>query len=171
MCAFIAISGYQQTASRLTWSFARDNALLGSKFIKRIHPTLQVPVWALAANSVVVAIIGFVYLASSAAFGAIIGTGLILQQLSLAIPAGLLMSAGRKLPASREFKLRGPFGWMANGMTVLFAIVALVFYSLPATLPVTGSNMSTNQPIHTASYFAHLREWKLIMNIQTTPVQ
>ena len=143
VAAFAAISAAQQTASRLTWSFARDNALLGSGVFKRIHPTLSVPLWSLVVNGLVVGLIGCIYLGSSAAFGAVIGTGLILQQVSIAIPAVLLMCTGRALPAARPFKLWSPLGWSANCMTVLFAVIVLVFYSFPVSLPVTGSNMST----------------------------
>jgi choline transport protein len=145
VAAFAALSAVQQTASRLTWSFARDNALIGSRFVRRVHPELGIPVWALLVNNAVVFIIGCIYLGSSTAFNAFIGTGLILQQLSYAIPAALLLYRRRAdavLPRTRPFRLFGPFGWIANILTVVFAITVLVFYNFPVILPVTGSNMS-----------------------------
>lgn len=63
--AFFALNGCVQTSSRLTWSFARDDALVFSRFITRIHPKLGVPVWALIFNQFVVFIIGCVYLGST----------------------------------------------------------------------------------------------------------
>lgn len=143
--ATVALIAVQQTASRLTWSFARDNALIGSKFIGHIHSSLNVPVWALLANNAVVFIIGCIFLGSSTAFNAFIGTGLVLQQVTYAIPAALLMYRGRSsnfLPVNRPFKLYGPIGWIVNFFTVAFAIVVLIFYNFPVVLPVTGSNMS-----------------------------
>ncbi|PTB42508.1 hypothetical protein M441DRAFT_68032 [Trichoderma asperellum CBS 433.97] len=145
VAAFVALSAIQQTASRLTWSFARDNALIGSKFVCRIHPELGVPIWGLLVNNAVVFIIGCIYLGSSTAFNAFIGTGLILQQLSYAFPAALLLYRRRAvnvLPRKRLFKLYGPLGWIANILTVIFAITVLVFYNFPVILPVTGSNMN-----------------------------
>ncbi|RVX72561.1 hypothetical protein B0A52_03751 [Exophiala mesophila] len=143
--ATVALIAVQQTASRLTWSFARDNALLGSKFMGTIHPSLGVPVWALLANALVVFIIGCIFLGSSTAFNAFIGTSLILQQVTYAIPAALLMYRKRShsfLPIDRPFKLYSPIGWLVNIVTVVFAIIVVIFYNFPVILPVVGSNMN-----------------------------
>ncbi|KAF7718131.1 Amino acid transporter [Penicillium ucsense] len=141
---FFAVNGCQQTASRLTWSFARDDGILFSRYIKAVHPSLLVPVWALLFNAFVVFLMGCIYLASSTSFNALIGSGLVLQQLTFAIPATLLLYRKRSiefLPASRSFRL-GIFGWVANFVTVAFAILVLVFYDFPAVVPVTGGNMN-----------------------------
>lgn len=143
--ATVALIAVQQTASRLTWSFARDNALIGSNWLGQIHSSLSVPVWALIVNSAIVFIIGCIFLGSSTAFNAFIGTGLILQQVTYAIPAALLMyrrRSSRFLPVNRPFKLFGPVGWTVNFFTVVFAIIVLMFYDFPVVLPVSGSNMS-----------------------------
>lgn len=141
----IALIAVQQTASRLTWSFARDNAILGSTYIGQVHRRLDVPVEALALNATAVFIIGCIFLGSSTAFNAFIGTGLILQQTTIAIPAALLVYRRRSpgvLPVNRPFRLPSPVGWAANVCAVSFAIVVVVFYNFPVVLPVTGSNMS-----------------------------
>lgn len=109
-----------------------------------MHSSLHVPVWALLFNAFVVFLIGCIYLASSTAFNALIGTGLLLQQLTFAFPAALLLYRKRSeefLPSSRPFKL-GKFGWIANVVTLAFAVFVLVFYNFPSVLPVTGGNMS-----------------------------
>ncbi len=96
-------------------------------------------------KNLIVFFIGCIYLGSSTAFNAFIGTGLILQQLSYAFPAALLIYRRRMailLPNTRSFKLCGPFGWTANILTVLFAITILIFYNFPVILPATASNMS-----------------------------
>lgn len=145
IAATVALTAVQQTASRLTWSLGRDDAFFGSNFLGRMHTSLQVPVWALLFNNFVVFIIGFIYLGSSTAFNAFIGTGLILQQVTYAIPAGLLMYQRRRavyLPAHRPFRLPGAVGWAVNGATVVFAVVVVTFYNFPVVLPVSGSNMS-----------------------------
>ncbi|CAG7952332.1 unnamed protein product [Penicillium salamii] len=143
--AVFALIGGQQTASRLTWSLARDHALIGSQWLSKTHPKLDVPVWSLIFNFVVMFIIGCVYLGSSSAFNAFIGTGLILQHISYAFPAALLMYRKRSniwLPRSRSFRLPGPLGWIMNTITICFAVVVLIFYNFPTTLPVTGTSMS-----------------------------
>jgi choline transport protein len=85
-----------------------------------------------------------VYLGSTTAFNAMIATGLILQQISYAIPAVLIMYRRRStkfLPKTRSFRL-GNFGWLANILTVVMAIIATVFYNFPTIMPITPSNMS-----------------------------
>ncbi|CAG7921092.1 unnamed protein product [Penicillium olsonii] len=142
--AFFSLNGCQQTASRLTWAFARDNALVMSKYLRVIDPRFQVPIYALCANSAVIFIIGCIYLASSTAFNALIGTGLVLQQVSFCFPAALLLYRRRSatyLPSTRFFKL-GIFGWVSNIVTVAFGCVVLIFYNFPSKMPVSGGNMN-----------------------------
>ncbi|OQE20418.1 hypothetical protein PENSTE_c013G00904 [Penicillium steckii] len=161
LIAFFSLNGCQQTSSRLTWAFARDDALILSKFIGRIHPVLQVPVNALLANSLVVFIIGCIYLASSTAFNALIGTGLVLQQVSFCFPAALLIFRKRSstyLPSHRFFNI-GRFGWVSNIVTLLFGILTLIFFNFPAEMPVTGGNMNyTSVVIGTMALFS-LGNW------------
>lgn len=148
-----AISGAIQTASRLTWSFARDDAVVFAPFLSRIHPRWGVPVWSLIANSACVFVLGCVYLGSSTAFNALVSTGIILQQISFAFPAALMLYRRVKgtleevMPQSKVgFKLRFGVGPIANVLTVVMALLALVFYDLPVVLPVTVGNMSKAQP-------------------------
>ncbi|KPM37120.1 hypothetical protein AK830_g9451 [Neonectria ditissima] len=144
VCGCFAIIGCHQTASRLTYAFARDNAIVLSPKLATMSDRYGVPIYALLANGVVVAVIGFVYLGSTSAFNAMVATGLILLQVSFAFPAALLLWRKRSvrfLPKNRPFRL-GPFGWVANFLTIVFAVVALIFYSLPTVLPVTSSNMN-----------------------------
>lgn len=136
--------GVQQTASRLTWSFARDDALIWSDYIKRVDIALKLPVWAMLFNFVWTSMLGCIYLASSTAFNAILGPGLILEQLCFAIPALLLILQRRDprlLPNPGAFNL-GRAGWIPNVITVLWACLELVFYDLPIELPVTAGNMN-----------------------------
>lgn len=65
VAAFIASIGSVQASSRLTWSLARDDAIVLSSFIKRTNDKLGVPVWALLFSAFWLTIIGFVYLVSS----------------------------------------------------------------------------------------------------------
>ena len=143
--ACFALIGAQETASRLTWSLARDNALIGSRWLGKMHPKLEVPVWSIIFNAFIVFVIGCIYLGSSSAFNAFIGTGLILQHISYAFPAALIMYRKRSatwLPGSSSFRLPHPLGWTVNIITVCFAVLVLVFYDFPTVMPVTGSNMS-----------------------------
>lgn len=150
MTALLVLTGYaalnasQQTASRLTYSFARDRALVLSGAIGTIHPALGVPVWALIANAFVVFVMGCVYLGSNAAFNAIVATSVILMHLTFAIAAGLKMYRQRSaqlLPekSSRSSWNLGASGWLFDFITVAWGFVTLIFYCFPTNTPTTGS--------------------------------
>ena len=161
MLVFTSLS-IQQTASRLTWSFARDNGILGAEHLKTIHPRLKVPVWALLFDTFWVFLLGCIYLGSSTgtlfslfslllecvlrfqAFNAIVSPGVILEQITFAIPAILLLWRRREpmLFCGPMGPVLGNFGWIANFVTVAWAFVELVFYNMPAQLPATAENMS-----------------------------
>ncbi|CAA9957250.1 Amino acidpolyamine transporter I [Pyrenophora teres f. maculata] len=148
--ALFSLNGCHQTASRLTWSFGRDNAIFGSRWLNKISPKQEVPIAALVFNFCIMALIGCIYLASTSAFNAFIGTGLILQHITYAFPASLLIYRGRSkmwLPRSRSFRLPSVLGWFVNIVTVLFAVFVLIFYCLPVAIPVTGSNMNYSSAV------------------------
>lgn len=167
-----AITGAQQTASRLTWSFARDNALVGSSYLSRLHPRWDVPICALLANCGCVFLLGCINLGSTSAFNALVATGLILQQLSFAFPAALLLyhrAAGTLetiMPAAKiQFKLPFGVGPLVNALTVVLGLLSLIFYDIPYVLPATASNMSKSFE-HPCSY--HELSWLLILMIGLT---
>lgn len=145
LTGYFSLNACQQTASRLTWSFARDRGLVFSGPIGAIHPALGVPVWALIANTSVVFIMGCIYLGSTAAFNAIVATSLILMHMTFAIAAGLKMMRRR---ASRFLPEKSPgwswnlgiMGWVFDFITVAWGFITLIFYSFPTTTPTTGSS-------------------------------
>ncbi|USP81288.1 amino acid transporter [Curvularia clavata] len=144
VAGFMALAGCQQTASRLTWSFARDSGLIASSKICRIDGRWKAPIWALCANGFVIFLIGCIYLGSSTAFNAFIGTGLILQLITFAFPAVILLARGRParfLPSTRTYGLPSAFGWIANFFTIAFALLCFIFYNMPAVRPVNAQNM------------------------------
>ncbi|KAK4861972.1 hypothetical protein LT330_003110 [Penicillium expansum] len=139
----LVVNSVQQTASRLTWSLARDDALLCSRWFSKVM--LEVPAPALLLNAGGTFILGCIFLASTAAFNAILGSAIILQMLSFAIPIFFLVWYKRSPslpPEKRAFKLPGWAGWTANIITILWAIVELVFFNFPSAIPVSGSSMS-----------------------------
>lgn len=142
----VAIPAVQQTASRLTQSLARDAALPAA--LAREHRGAAV--WALLVNGAVVFALGLVYLASSTAFNAVVSVAVVLTQLSFALPAALLvrrralLGLAQALPPAPpgRFRMPGWAGLLANLLTLVMAVVAVVFYELPVELPVTPTNMS-----------------------------
>lgn len=167
MTAFITVAGYFalnatiQTASRLTWSFARDGGLIFSKRLGHIHKELGVPVWALLANAFVVFVMGCIYLGSTIAFNSIVGTCLILMHLNIAIPLVFLMMSGRNakyLPKKRHWNL-GMLGWLCNGISVAWAVIVLIFYCFPAATPTTGSTTNYAAAVLAVMFLVSVINW------------
>ncbi|RMJ22433.1 Amino acid permease, partial [Aspergillus sp. HF37] len=165
----VALTAVHQTASRLTWSFSRDEALIFSSRLSRIHPSLGVPVLALILNGILVLLVGIVYIISTTAFNAFISTTVIVAQISYAVPAFILLCRRRPahfLPPSRKFRLPAVLGYFANGVTVVWAVILLVFFCFPKQFPVTGGNMNYASPVLAimallgiANWFAYARKW------------
>jgi choline transport protein len=79
------------------------------------------------------------------AFNALIGSSVVLQQISFLIPVVLLVYRKRSpqyLPKGRAFTLPSAIGWTANIIVIIFATVTLVFFNFPAFLPTSAGTMS-----------------------------
>lgn len=125
--------------------------MFGSRWLGKINEKQQVPIAALLFNFAIMFIIGCIYLGSTSTFNAFIGTGLILQHVTYAFPAALLITRKRSakwLPDSRSFRMPVVVGWAANITTVAFAVLVLIFYDFPTVLPVSGSSMSKYYKLH-----------------------
>ncbi|KAL5338918.1 amino acid/polyamine transporter I [Aspergillus crustosus] len=143
----VAFKAVHQTASRLTWSFARDEGLFFSSRIASVHPLLGIPLYALTLNGVLVFLVGIVYVCSSTAFNSFISTTVtvIVAQISYAIPAALLLLRRRSskyLPADRPFKVPNVLGYISNVVCVIWAVILSVFFCFPTVRPVSGGNMN-----------------------------
>jgi choline transport protein len=113
LCSLIIITGCgcliasHTWQARLCWSFARDHGLPCSKFLARVHPQLMVPVNAHIVSSIIVSILGCLYLASYTAFNSMVTACVVLLYLSYCIPVVCLWYHGRS-------RLRhGPF-WLGS---------------------------------------------------------
>lgn len=142
---FILIA-IQQTTSRLLWALARDRGLVFPSQFARLSPKFgDIPVAALILDSGLVFLCGCISLGSSAAFNALVGVFSLMQMISFAFPAALLIYRKRSekvLPRKRAFKVPEVVGWACNIGTVIAAVIETVFFTFPTVLPVTGSNMS-----------------------------
>ncbi|ORY12346.1 choline transport protein [Clohesyomyces aquaticus] len=127
--------------SRLCWSFARDRGLPGHKWLSRVDPKLDVPLWAHFVSCVIVAIVGCLYLASLTAFNSMITACIVLLYISYAIPIICLLIKGRSNIKPGPFWL-GKFGLVANCVLLIWTLFTLIMYSFPYAKPVKASNMN-----------------------------
>lgn len=162
-----AMTAAATTASRLTWSFARDDGLLFSSFLGHVNPKVEVPLWALFFNAFLVFVCGCIYLASSTVFNSLISCALIFMQVSFAFPAAMILYQKRSdqyLSPGRYLNL-GWFGWVVNVLTIATAVLFVVFFNFPVEMPATGSNMNYSSAVCgvvavvvLANWFLHARK-------------
>lgn len=126
--------------ARLGWSFARDNGLPGSRFWSKISRT-GVPVNLHLMSCAWCAVIGCIYMASTTAYNAVVIGCISFLLISYSIPVVFLLMKGRENIKHGPFWL-GKIGFFCNIVVVAWTVFAVVFYSLPPEMPVTGGNMN-----------------------------
>ncbi|KAI9823426.1 MAG: hypothetical protein M1832_002436 [Thelocarpon impressellum] len=130
--------------ARLCWSFARDRGLPASRYLAKVHPTLDIPLRAHTVSCVIVALLGLLYVGSSTAFNrhvSMITACIVLLYISYAIPVVCLLIKGRDNIAHGPFWM-GPVGLFANIVLCIWTLFTLVMYSFPIKQPVTASSMN-----------------------------
>ncbi|KAF3344696.1 hypothetical protein VD0002_g7579 [Verticillium dahliae] len=138
---FFAGVGALTAASRCTYAFARDGAIPGYRLWMKVNKKLDVPLWALALSTVVDCILGLIFFGSSAAFNSFTGVATICLSTSYCVPVLVNMIRGRKVVARSPYPL-GRFGYLINGISVLWIVFAVVIFSMPVAIPVTASSMN-----------------------------
>lgn len=123
--------GCTTAASRCTWAFARDGAIPGSGWWKKVNHKLDVPLNAMMLSMVVQILLGLLWFGSTAAFYAFSGVGVITLTASYASPIAISLFTGRKAVQNAKFRL-GKFGVFAN-------VVALGTSRSNATMQLTFS--------------------------------
>jgi amino acid transporter len=102
MCAL----GIMTTASRMTWSFARDRGTPGSKLLGRVAKQTRVPNYAILTVAAIAALLVLIYIGSAVAFNDVISLTITGFYGSYFLPCALLLwhrIKGHILPyASRE---------------------------------------------------------------------
>lgn len=119
------------TASRLTWSFARDGGIPFYSYFAKVDPVWRSPVRATWAQGVIAGLIGVLYLFADAVLSAILSVSTIALTISYAMPIAVLLFVGRdKLPATRCFNL-GRYGTACNFVSIIYCSITTVFFFFP----------------------------------------
>ncbi|KAL1687845.1 amino acid/polyamine transporter I [Schizophyllum commune] len=150
-------------ASRATWSFARDKGIPFSSTFAKVTSvgkrstddvpfndhSSDLPLNALLLSLAIQALLGLIYLGSSAAFNAFVGVEVMCLGASYAIPIIVLLVGGRrgvKGSSSKEIEgapyALGKWGWVCNVIAVLWVALEMVLFSMPAVLPVEEGTMN-----------------------------
>lgn len=111
--------------ARLCWSFARDNGLPGSFYLKRVHKTLRSPLYAHFTSCAIVGVMGCIFMASDNAFSSLATACMVLLYISYAIPVIFLLDRGRSSIRHGPFWL-GKFGLVCNVILLAWLVFTLV---------------------------------------------
>ncbi|RCK54317.1 Choline transport protein [Candida viswanathii] len=144
-------------ASRIVWSFARDNGLPLSKVWAKVDSRTGNLVNAHTMATFWVAVIGCIYLGSTTAFNSILVSCVTFLLLSYLIPTSFLVFQRNKIKHG-PFWLHG-FGFVANVGLICWAIFAFVFYNFPLVMPVTGSNMNYSSAVFGVCAIGAICDW------------
>jgi len=119
------------TASRLTWSFARDGGVPFHGYLAKVNLKWRVPVRAVWCQGIITALVGVLYLFADTVLEAILSVSTIALTISYGIPIITLLIVGRdKLPAANAFRL-GRYGFAINVVSIIYCVVTTVFFFFP----------------------------------------
>ncbi|KAH7009659.1 amino acid/polyamine transporter I [Ilyonectria destructans] len=130
------------TMSRQGYAFARDGGLFWNERLTQLSPKSHLPTWSINLPSALVALIGLVYLFSSAAFNAIIGSQAVCMIISFGSPALILLITRKKsLPEGVQWDF-GIWSDLIYTVSVAYAILVVIVALIPQVHPVTALTMN-----------------------------
>ncbi|KAH7328762.1 amino acid/polyamine transporter I [Stachybotrys elegans] len=141
--SFCCVIGTVLTNSRTYWALARDNAVPLSHIFQRVSQSLSCPVESTLFVAVVASGLGAIPIGSSIGFSNLTGSFIIISTISYAIPMACNLLTRRKYITPGPFHL-GRYGFLVNGLTVLFIAVFDVFFCFPLALPFDSTTMNYN---------------------------
>ncbi|KAI9757776.1 MAG: hypothetical protein M4579_003312 [Chaenotheca gracillima] len=140
---FFATIGLIATASRMTWAFARDNALPGSYWLAKVEPRSALPLYSIGVTVGISVLLALINIGSSEAFNAIVSLSVMSVLASYCIPIICLLRRRFYKQYIRWGPWRlGRWGALANIVGVVYALVAFVFSFWPADAKVNKDNMN-----------------------------
>ncbi|RMY19953.1 hypothetical protein D0867_04351 [Hortaea werneckii] len=138
---FVGILGVHLTASRMFWTLARDRATPFSTFFGKVNPHLKNPANSIVFCAVLSTILGCIYLGSTTAFMAFVGSFAVLGFLSYISAILPHLLSRRQSVRPGRFSM-GSAGFVVNTVAVLFIMTFTVIFCFPFALPVDAASMN-----------------------------
>lgn len=135
--------GLYVTCGRTLWTLARVGATPFPNVLGRISPTQHMPVTATFVTTVLVSLLGLIYLANSTAFNGFVASFILFSSASyIAALLPYLWTRSRSSFEPGEFYMTGYLGYVVNIWACGYLIIWFVVYSLPYALPTNAENMN-----------------------------
>jgi choline transport protein len=145
---FCTTIGTYITSGRTLWTLARDGATPFPSILGRVSPRFKNPFNATLACGIISTVLGCIYVGSSTAFNAFVGSFVVLSTLSYLAAIFPFILTRRFGPAHTNGLIPGPYrmgkavGYVVNVVSCLYIVVFVVIYCFPYSLPVTAGNMN-----------------------------
>jgi amino acid transporter len=143
--AFLAGTDLFGSAARTLWAMASDNAL--PKVLAEVHPTYDVPVWAIIATCLPLYFFGLIYIWNTTAFYGMMLAVMLMYQISYCLPIALNLFYGRRhMDIKYDPWCNGHLAPIVDAVSIIWTTFIFIFMCFPLYYPVTNANM----------YVAHL---------------
>ena len=130
------------TAGRMLWTLARDDAAPFSGWLGQVHRHWRNPFNATLVCGITCTILGAIYVGSTTAFNAFVGSFVMLSTLSYVMAIGPHLLSRRANIIPGPFWMKGALGYVMNAIACTYMIVFIVIFCFPYALPVEAGNMN-----------------------------
>jgi choline transport protein len=134
--------GSNITIGRGLWTLARDGATPFSGFLSKISHAHGMPYNATIACAILNTILGCIYLGSTTAFSALVGSFVTLTTASYTAAILPNLLTGRKNIRYGPFHMKGWLGFLINGIACAYMIAFFVIFCFPYYLPTDAKTMN-----------------------------
>lgn len=139
----LCIVGLLVTTGRTLWTLARDGAAPFPAVLGRVEKKLDMPALATVATAALLTALGAVYVGSTTAFNALIGSTILFFSASYTAAILPHLVRGRKgVIVYGPFRMTGWVGFVVNGVSCAYLVAWFVVYAFPYYLPTDAKSMN-----------------------------
>ncbi|KAL6244559.1 hypothetical protein RBB50_008801 [Rhinocladiella similis] len=158
-CSFCLLAA----ASRLAWSFSREEGFPGARTLAKVNSRLEVPLNAILLSVTISILLSTIVIGSSVALEAIVSLCTLSAFMSYTLPIGsfLWFRLTRSTPIAYGPWSLGRWGIPINIFALCWCIFFVVILPFPSEMPVTAEDMNYAGPIALAVFCALTIDWLL----------
>jgi hypothetical protein len=138
----ITCIGCYITAGRTLWTLARDNATPFSGFLGRINDRMHNPFNATLVCGLVITVLACIYVGSTTAFNAFVGSYVQLSTLSYFAAIFPHVLSRRSLITPGYFWMKGVIGYVVNILSCIYIVAFVIIFCFPYALPTDAQSMN-----------------------------
>jgi len=143
ICIGICVVGLYITSGRTLWALSRDGAVPFPKIVSKVSERFGMPFNATVIVAVLVTVLGAIYVGSTTAFNAFVGSFVLMSSSSyIAAILPNLLTGRKNIETYGPFELKGWKGYALNGVACSYMIVWFVIYCFPYALPTNAKSMN-----------------------------